>query len=333
MRSVLASMVLLAGLASVAIAQPADKPHAGGPPVPFPHPLITEVLYNVPTGPEGDANGDGTRSATGDEFIELINPHDKPINLKGYVLTDGKNFNSPKSKSPNSTTASNDDTDPPATTQEKPSANSPKSKKPSSGSPTPRNTRKAGDDDARIRFVFPEITLAPGEVVVVFNGYKPGAGSGGGGGAGGKAENGDDDGGHDPALNDGETEPPRRIDDGGVDPNRRRPAGNSPKHADAVHVSGKRFSMHASSPYKAFANTGDCVLLTDPTGEPVECISWGERRKPPEDTAPLMERAPECRGSVVRVGMTKSLVSHQDRFGELFSPGTHALKATTPEDK
>lgn len=56
--------------------------------VPFPHPLITEVLYSVPTGVDGDANRDGTRNATGDEFIELINPHDKPIQLLGYVLTD-----------------------------------------------------------------------------------------------------------------------------------------------------------------------------------------------------------------------------------------------------
>ncbi len=61
---------------------------AAEPLVPFPHPLITEVLYAVPAGPPGDANGDGTRDATGDEFIELINPHDQPIQLKGYRLRD-----------------------------------------------------------------------------------------------------------------------------------------------------------------------------------------------------------------------------------------------------
>ena len=55
------------------------------PPVEFPHPLITEILYAVPKGDAGDANQDGKRSPTGDEFVELINPHDKPINLKGYV--------------------------------------------------------------------------------------------------------------------------------------------------------------------------------------------------------------------------------------------------------
>ncbi|MGH7132189.1 MAG: lamin tail domain-containing protein [Phycisphaerales bacterium] len=53
-----------------------------------PHPVITEVLYAVPTGDGGDANKDGSRNAAGDEFIELVNPHDKPISLKGYKITD-----------------------------------------------------------------------------------------------------------------------------------------------------------------------------------------------------------------------------------------------------
>lgn len=47
-----------------------------------------EVLFNVPMGPDGDANQDGVRDATGDEFIELMNHHNRPINLAGYVLTD-----------------------------------------------------------------------------------------------------------------------------------------------------------------------------------------------------------------------------------------------------
>ncbi len=46
------------------------------------------MLYAVPNTPEGDANKDGTRHAAGDEFIELINPHDKPIQLMGYTITD-----------------------------------------------------------------------------------------------------------------------------------------------------------------------------------------------------------------------------------------------------
>lgn len=54
--------------------------------IPPPHPQITEVLFNVPTESTGDANRDGERHAAGDEFIEVANPHDSSVNLKGYVL-------------------------------------------------------------------------------------------------------------------------------------------------------------------------------------------------------------------------------------------------------
>lgn len=57
------------------------------PKVVFPHPLITEVLAVVPKD-AGDANMDGTRDAAGDEFIELMNPHEEPIDLEGYTLSD-----------------------------------------------------------------------------------------------------------------------------------------------------------------------------------------------------------------------------------------------------
>lgn len=67
-------------------AQPDAAPHAS--PVKFPHPLITEVLYAVPTGEKGDANHDSTRDATGDEFIEVFNPHQRAIDLRGYTLQD-----------------------------------------------------------------------------------------------------------------------------------------------------------------------------------------------------------------------------------------------------
>lgn len=55
--------------------------------VAYPHPVLSEVLYAVPTA-EGDATGDGARDPVGDEFIELANPHDRPINLRGYTLAD-----------------------------------------------------------------------------------------------------------------------------------------------------------------------------------------------------------------------------------------------------
>lgn len=63
--------------------EPAEKS-----PVPFPHPIITEILYAVPGGDAGDANVDGVRHANGDEFIELYNPHARPIKLGGYKLAD-----------------------------------------------------------------------------------------------------------------------------------------------------------------------------------------------------------------------------------------------------
>lgn len=85
-KSILAGMGLAMLWPCAAMAQ--DEPL-----VAWPRPLITEVLYAVPTGPVGDASGDGTRHVNGDEFVELINPHDKPIQLKGFTLTDR---NSPK---------------------------------------------------------------------------------------------------------------------------------------------------------------------------------------------------------------------------------------------
>lgn len=61
------------------------KSDAGGQgSIPFPHPVITEVLFDVPPAAAGDATGDGAREANGDEFVELFNPHPRPINLKGY---------------------------------------------------------------------------------------------------------------------------------------------------------------------------------------------------------------------------------------------------------
>lgn len=59
------------------------------PVVSFPYPMITEVFFNVPKPNEDsdfDANSDGERDARTDEFIELYNPHSKPIDLTGYTL-------------------------------------------------------------------------------------------------------------------------------------------------------------------------------------------------------------------------------------------------------
>lgn len=49
--------------------------------------LINEINYDPVTSPEGDANGDGTRSAQGDEFIEFYNSGPE-IDLAGYTISD-----------------------------------------------------------------------------------------------------------------------------------------------------------------------------------------------------------------------------------------------------
>lgn len=54
--------------------------------------VINEVLFDPPSGDAGDANGDGTRSASADEFIEFINDSDSPVDLSGYTLYDETNF-------------------------------------------------------------------------------------------------------------------------------------------------------------------------------------------------------------------------------------------------
>lgn len=50
--------------------------------------LINEVLYDPPSGSAGDANGDGTRDANGDEFIEFFNSTENDIDLSGYTVSD-----------------------------------------------------------------------------------------------------------------------------------------------------------------------------------------------------------------------------------------------------
>ena len=64
----------------------------GGNIVPRARPPITivfnEVLADPPGGSAGDANLDGTRSSTQDEFIELANVGDHPVDIGGWMLGD-----------------------------------------------------------------------------------------------------------------------------------------------------------------------------------------------------------------------------------------------------
>lgn len=67
--------------------------------------IINEVLFDPPSGDAGDANGDGSRSASADEFIEFVNDGDTPVDLSGYTLYDAGNFatNTPRHVFPNGT--------------------------------------------------------------------------------------------------------------------------------------------------------------------------------------------------------------------------------------
>ena len=50
---------------------------------------LNEILADPPSGPEGDANQDGARSATEDEFVEIYNTSaSKSVDLSGYELKD-----------------------------------------------------------------------------------------------------------------------------------------------------------------------------------------------------------------------------------------------------
>ncbi len=56
---------------------------------PPPSIIINEVLADVPADVTlGDANGDGERSTGGDEFVELANVSDEPVDLSGWTLGD-----------------------------------------------------------------------------------------------------------------------------------------------------------------------------------------------------------------------------------------------------
>lgn len=54
--------------------------------------IINEVLYDPPGGDAGDVNGDGTRSASQDEFIEFVNDSQQEVDLSGFTLFDAANL-------------------------------------------------------------------------------------------------------------------------------------------------------------------------------------------------------------------------------------------------
>ncbi|MCA9406918.1 MAG: lamin tail domain-containing protein [Candidatus Omnitrophica bacterium] len=50
--------------------------------------VINEILADPASGLAGDADGNGTRSVNGDEFIELVNNGNMPVDITGWFLTD-----------------------------------------------------------------------------------------------------------------------------------------------------------------------------------------------------------------------------------------------------
>lgn len=245
-------------LAAPGLAAATPPPASSRSPVPYPHPLITEVLYAVPGGRAGDANGDGERQPLGDEFIELVNPHDRPINLKGYTLVDADAY--------------------------------------SPGAPRPSGNKPgAGDNkNAEVQFTFPDCELKPGQVALVFNGYK--------------------------CVFDEPAGDQARAASG---PSRRF-------HKSMV------FSMGNTSPYAAFGNDGDFILLSAPDGKPVHGIKWGKPDKNLPSETLLSEDAPIASGSVQRDGLSGKLVAHKDLGGDFkgspFSPGLFSASAASPAD-
>jgi len=49
---------------------------------------INEILADPPPGLAGDANGDGTRDSSDDEFVELVNAGPEPVDIAGWAISD-----------------------------------------------------------------------------------------------------------------------------------------------------------------------------------------------------------------------------------------------------
>lgn len=252
---------------------PAPIPAAPAPPsppaapalaaaVPFPHPLITEVLFAVPSGPGGDANKDGTRDAAGDEFVELINPHDRPIQLFGYTLSD--------------------------------------SQEPGKG---------------QLKFTFPAIELAPGEIVVVFNGF----------GASIAAPVGD--------QRTPPTGPHAAFHNARVFsmrcPSNKTAFGNAGDHVmltapDGVNVQRVWWSEDPATRSAGRGNPPASAPAANSAADPTAAASPKPAPAPPlsDDYAPISPRSSVARDGILA---TSRFVSHMDLERSPFSPGTHTL--------
>lgn len=122
-------------------------------------PMITEVYYAVGPGAGGDANGDGVREANGDEFVELVNPHGVAINLKGWTIS---------GKPPRSGGGGGE-----GGGEGRGGGGGEGGRAGGGGGGRGGGgggQERRAEDFQQIKFTFPDVTLEPGQVVVVFNG-------------------------------------------------------------------------------------------------------------------------------------------------------------------
>jgi predicted extracellular nuclease len=74
---------------SVTWTQAVPTPGAEPPPPPPSDWVINEVLADPASGSAGDANGDGTRDFSDDEFVEILNNSGAAADISGWTLSDG----------------------------------------------------------------------------------------------------------------------------------------------------------------------------------------------------------------------------------------------------
>jgi hypothetical protein len=85
---------LLAGLLTLGtclVALSGSSWAQGVPPI-----FLNEVHARPATGAAGDANGDGIRDGSQDEFVEIVNAGTNPVDVSGYVLATGASSTAPR---------------------------------------------------------------------------------------------------------------------------------------------------------------------------------------------------------------------------------------------
>ena len=85
---VLASQVSIPGVRSITVENPDSRVSNSAAFTVLAPVGINEYLADPPDGAAGDANGDGTRDSSDDEFVELINRTTAPFSIGGFTISD-----------------------------------------------------------------------------------------------------------------------------------------------------------------------------------------------------------------------------------------------------